>query len=326
MLDRALRAAIEPSFHCLVIDGDTSPTTRSTRSRTARGNPRSATRAPTTRRSPRPSPTSHLAREAIAADGEGATRFTRSPSPARPTRRPARDLARSIVQSSLVKSSIFGADPNWDASRHGGRAARAVAWLRDRSRARILNIQGTRVRCRRARIDRSPCVYARRMRAPESRSRSISTPARRGAGAATAWGCDCRRLLQRSTPPTLRLIVQTADARGEGLSPSPLQPELKRTFPSRRCRTSRVAGTRCVVSYGVHGSTGQLVSRSATHRPALLGRLSADRRARRRPDPRGLDGVNAELVTLPHRWSPRDGPLTSARTAALLRGKREITA
>jgi acetylglutamate kinase len=53
-----------------------------------------------------------LARQ-IAEDGEGATKLVEVRIAGAPDLAIARDLARSVAGSSLVKSAIFGADPNW---------------------------------------------------------------------------------------------------------------------------------------------------------------------------------------------------------------------
>ena len=50
---------------------------------------------------------------AIAEDGEGATKLVEVRVEGAPTEPMARDLAKSIAASSLVKAAIFGADPNW---------------------------------------------------------------------------------------------------------------------------------------------------------------------------------------------------------------------
>ena len=54
----------------------------------------------------------HLAKE-IAADGEGATKLIEVTVKGAPDDLSARMIAKKIVGSSLVKTAIFGADPNW---------------------------------------------------------------------------------------------------------------------------------------------------------------------------------------------------------------------
>lgn len=64
----------------------------------------------------------HLAK-AIARDGEGATCLIECQVSGAPNDKDARQIAKTIVGSSLVKSAIFGRDPNW--GRIAGAAGRA---------------------------------------------------------------------------------------------------------------------------------------------------------------------------------------------------------
>ena len=50
---------------------------------------------------------------AIAADGEGATKFLRCTVSNAADDASARILAKSVIASSLVKAAMFGADANW---------------------------------------------------------------------------------------------------------------------------------------------------------------------------------------------------------------------
>jgi glutamate N-acetyltransferase/amino-acid N-acetyltransferase len=54
----------------------------------------------------------HLAL-AIVADGEGATKTVEIQVTGAPTESAARDVGRAIARSALVKTAVFGADPNW---------------------------------------------------------------------------------------------------------------------------------------------------------------------------------------------------------------------
>src|SRR5690606_4579149 len=115
LLDRALRAAIDPSFHCLVIDGDMS--TNDTVIALANG---MAGNSPIDDPGPDydtfaealTSLCTELARD-IASDGEGATRLLEVAVTGAPSADIARDFACSIAGSNLVKAALFGADPNW---------------------------------------------------------------------------------------------------------------------------------------------------------------------------------------------------------------------
>ena len=50
---------------------------------------------------------------AMASDGEGATKLLEVVVTGAPSDAAARDVARSIANSPLVKAALFGADPNW---------------------------------------------------------------------------------------------------------------------------------------------------------------------------------------------------------------------
>jgi glutamate N-acetyltransferase/amino-acid N-acetyltransferase len=115
-LDAALRYVNERSFHCITVDGDTS--TNDTIAVLANG---LADNAPITSLD---SPdgrafvdgllrvAQHLARE-VARDGEGATRFVTIQVKGAPTDAEARQVGMSVARSPLVKTALFGADPNW---------------------------------------------------------------------------------------------------------------------------------------------------------------------------------------------------------------------
>lgn len=58
----------------------------------------------------------HVARtlaHEIVRDGEGATKFVEIQVVGAPTETAARDVGRAVARSALVKTAIFGADPNW---------------------------------------------------------------------------------------------------------------------------------------------------------------------------------------------------------------------
>jgi glutamate N-acetyltransferase/amino-acid N-acetyltransferase len=116
LLDRALRAAVDVSFNCLTVDGDTSTNDSCfVLASGALGNP------------PLTDPESadysafiaalthvctHLAKE-IARDGEGATKLVTVRVTGTLTPADARKVAKTIAESPLVKTALFGNDPNW---------------------------------------------------------------------------------------------------------------------------------------------------------------------------------------------------------------------
>ncbi|MCC7106562.1 MAG: bifunctional glutamate N-acetyltransferase/amino-acid acetyltransferase ArgJ [Chloroflexi bacterium] len=114
-LQSALKAAIANSFNMISVDGDTS--TNDTVLVLANGAAGGVALDGS-------GPDSNLFRQgltdvcevlatAIVADGEGAERTMRVEVSGAPTEQDARTVARAIASSSLVKSALHGADPNW---------------------------------------------------------------------------------------------------------------------------------------------------------------------------------------------------------------------
>jgi len=127
-----------------------------------------------------------LARQ-IAEDGEGATKLVEVRIAGAPDVATARDLARSVAGSSLVKSAIFGADPNW------GRVLSAIGarvgsrkWPVDPTRATV-HVQGVCVYAEGAPADIDPLALRAKMREPHV---TIDVKLVEGAASAVAWGCD----------------------------------------------------------------------------------------------------------------------------------------
>jgi acetylglutamate kinase len=266
LLDRALAAAIDPSFHCLVVDGDMSTNDTIIALANGRaGNP------------PITDPGAdyatfttaltelcvELARD-IASDGEGATRLLEVAITGAPDAAIARDLARSIAASSLVKAAIFGADPNWGRvlATVGARAG-SQGYPIDPHRATV-TIQSLVVYAGEPVLADPPALRSR-MRAPEVR---IEVALAAGTGSATAWGCDLGYDYVKINADYTSLIVQTADgglAKDDRLTN--YSPTFKRTLLVEALSyIARFSGTRCVVR----------VSGTALVRPALQQSLCAD--------------------------------------------------
>ncbi len=116
VLDAAMRQALDVSFNSISIDGDTS--TNDTLLVMANGT--SATAPITDLASPAGAAflsgliavCQHLAR-AIVRDGEGATRFVTIRVRGATSAADAKLAAMTIARSPLVKTALFGADPNW---------------------------------------------------------------------------------------------------------------------------------------------------------------------------------------------------------------------
>jgi glutamate N-acetyltransferase/amino-acid N-acetyltransferase len=114
-LKSALRRAVDDSFNMVSVDGDTSPSdTALLMANGLAGNPPLAAGTPGARlfRQALQRVCVHLAKE-IARDGEGATKLIEVTVQGARTRRDARLAARTVTTSSLVKTAVHGADPNW---------------------------------------------------------------------------------------------------------------------------------------------------------------------------------------------------------------------
>ncbi|HEX8790063.1 MAG TPA: bifunctional glutamate N-acetyltransferase/amino-acid acetyltransferase ArgJ, partial [Polyangiaceae bacterium] len=127
-----------------------------------------------------------LARQ-IAEDGEGATKLVEVRISGAPDVAIARDLARSVAGSSLVKAAIFGADPNW------GRVLSAIGarvgsrkWAVDPTRATV-QVQGECVYTAGAPTGADSVALRAKMREPHV---AVDVRLAEGTAAAVAWGCD----------------------------------------------------------------------------------------------------------------------------------------
>jgi glutamate N-acetyltransferase/amino-acid N-acetyltransferase len=115
LLDQALRDAVSVSFNCLTVDGDTSTNDSCfLLASGAAGNP------PITEHGRDYAVFTdalthvciYLAKE-IARDGEGATKLVTVRVLNAPDDTAARQVAKTIAESPLVKTALFGNDPNW---------------------------------------------------------------------------------------------------------------------------------------------------------------------------------------------------------------------
>jgi acetylglutamate kinase len=332
MLDRALHAAIEPSFHCLVVDGETSTNdTIYALANGLAGNPPIAepgadldafTRALT-------EICVEIARD-VAADGEGATRLLEVTVRGAPTPAIARDLARSIAASTLVKAAMFGADPNWGRimATVGARAG-AQRYSIDPHEAEVA-IQGVVVfGGGEPRLADAPALRAK-MRAPEVR---VEVALAAGDASATAWGCDLSYDYVKINADYTSLIVQTPDgalAKDDRLTR--YSPSFKRTLLVEALSyIARFAGTRCVVQYGGSGVRKPSLEqafcddikllRSVGLQPIVVHGGQLDPSADVKMIEMMLGGINSELVTLLN----LDGAHAigiSGKDGALLRARR----
>ena len=114
-LDRLLREAVEVSFNMVSVDSDTSTSDTALILANGEAGPVDLKRFGITLRAM----AIELAQE-IARDGEGASKLLEVTVSGARDRRQAKRIAKSIVNSPLVKTAVAGADPNW------GRVAMAI--------------------------------------------------------------------------------------------------------------------------------------------------------------------------------------------------------
>jgi glutamate N-acetyltransferase/amino-acid N-acetyltransferase len=124
----------------------------------------------------------YLAREAVR-DGEGATKLIEVKVSGALSLRDARLAARTIVSSSLVKTAVYGADPNW--GRVLAAAGRSGAALEEDKTE--LFIGGTRLV-----QGGAPVAFDKRsvVKHLNGKEVSINLNLHLGKAEATAWGCD----------------------------------------------------------------------------------------------------------------------------------------
>jgi len=251
VLSRALRRAVDRSFHCLVVDGDMS--TNDVVFALANG---LAANAPLAAEGPEAEAFTGALTEvcvelaqAIAGDGEGATRLVTIEVAGAPDEGVARDAAKSIAASSLVKAAIFGADPNWGRilATVGARAG-ARGWAVEPERAEV-RIQGIRVHGPDGPVAHDAELLRDRMREPRVR---VDVNLGAGGAAATAWGCDLSYDYVKINADYTSLIVPGTDgtvSRDDRLTR--YSPGFKRTLLVEALKyISRFSGTRCVLSLG----------------------------------------------------------------------------
>lgn len=128
-LKKALKKAVEATFNMVVVDGDES--TNDTVVLLANG--RSGAVINDEFQEALEYLCSKLARM-MAKDGEGATKFMEVQVTGAETISEARSAAKSVVSSSLVKTALFGADPNW------GRIIAAIGYSDAKMDEKIIDV------------------------------------------------------------------------------------------------------------------------------------------------------------------------------------------
>ena len=189
-----LKRAVDKSFNQIIVDGDTS--TNDCVIALANGQSRTTAMTATSQNAHKleemlTAVCQHLAK-AIARDGEGATCLIEVRVSGAPDDRAASQVAKTIVGSSLVKSAIFGRDPNW--GRIAAAAGRAgVKFHQDQLNIRLgdtLLLENGQPQD----FDRDAASnYLKQAAAGEYLKEDtvlISVDIGVGAGKSTAWGCD----------------------------------------------------------------------------------------------------------------------------------------
>jgi len=184
-LREALKRAVDLSFNMISVDGDTSPsdTALLLANGLAGGEPITAD-----------SPSADAFRQAlervcvhlaklIAADGEGATRLIEATVDGAADLSQARQAARAVISSALVKAAIHGADPNW------GRVVAAVGrsgadMVEDRIDLYLGDVQ---VIGAGRHLNSGKRAVNKLLKGKEI---NLRVNINLGEGSATAWGCD----------------------------------------------------------------------------------------------------------------------------------------
>jgi len=250
VLDTALTAAMESSFNNLTVDDDMSTNdVVFALANGLAGNPRITgpgadfDKFASTLRDL----CVELAKE-IAADGEGATRMLEVTVTGAPDPAVARDAARSIAGSSLVKAAFFGSDPNWGRvlATVGARAG-SQGWNVDFAKASV-SLQGVPV-FRGEPVEFDVPALRAKLRGPEVK---VDVALGGGSGSATAWGCDLSYDYVKINADYTSLIVQAPDG---GLSKDDRLANYSPSFKTKLLVEAlsyieKFDGTVCVIKYG----------------------------------------------------------------------------
>ncbi|GAO04874.1 bifunctional glutamate N-acetyltransferase/amino-acid acetyltransferase ArgJ [Anaeromyxobacter sp. PSR-1] len=250
-LQDALARAVERTLHMVTVDGEmsTNDTVYALANGLA-GNPRISDPGPDLDRleTALADLLEEMAR-AMAADGEGATKLVEVVVSGAPSDESARDCARAIASSPLVKAALFGADPNWGRvlATVGARAG-AMNYPIDPYRARVV-LQGVTVFEGGAPVELDREMLRTRMR--DSRI-DVLVELADGAARAVAWGCDLSYDYVKINADYTSLIVQRPDGGvGKDDRVSNYSPAFKRTLLAEALKyIAAFSGQVAVIKYG----------------------------------------------------------------------------
>ena len=315
-LDAALKQAAPDTFDQLVIDGDMSTNDSVfVLANGQAGNPRLTQAEGPAFRAFTAALTDlcdELARD-IAADGEGATKRLEVRVAGAPLPQVARDIARAICVSPLVKCAMFGQDPNW------GRimmtiGARCGSQRFDIDPARgAIAIQGVPV------YDAAPVAFDRaqlkaRLREPEV---VIAVDLRAGAASSKAYGCDLSYDYVKLNADYTSVLFEAPDG---GVRKDDrignYSPAFKRALLVQALGyISRFRGTRCVIHHGGAALARDGLRRAFCDDVLLLHSVGLS------PIVVLGGGSSAEVVTILNRAGGHAVGL-SGKDAALLRARK----
>jgi glutamate N-acetyltransferase / amino-acid N-acetyltransferase/acetylglutamate kinase len=186
---------------------------------------------------------------AIAADGEGATKLVEVVVSGAPTDEAARDCARSVASSPLVKAALFGADPNWGRilATVGARAG-AAGYAIDPFRATV-TLQGVVVFANGAPVALDREALRARMR--EGRI-DVLVELADGDARAVSWGCDLSYDYVKINADYSSMIVQRPDGQvAKDDRVANYSPAFKRTLLAEALKyIAAFSGQVAVIKYG----------------------------------------------------------------------------
>jgi acetylglutamate kinase len=255
-----------------------------------------------------------LARD-IAADGEGATKRLEVRVAGAPSPQVARDIAKAICVSPLVKCAMFGQDPNWGRIMMTiGARCGSQRFDVDPARAAIA-IQGAPV------YDAAPMAFDRaqlkaKLREPEV---VIAVDLRAGAASGKAYGCDLSYDYVKLNADYTSVLFEASDG---GVRKDDrignYSPAFKRALLVQALGyMSRFRGTRCVIHSGGAALARDGLRRAFCDDVLLLHSVGLS------PIVVLGGGSSAELVTILNRAGGHAVGL-SGKDAALLRARKRV--
>ncbi|MDV0447320.1 Arginine biosynthesis bifunctional protein ArgJ [Methanosarcinaceae archaeon Ag5] len=189
-LQKCLTAAVNKSFNMIVVDGDTSTNDMCLLTATGKTGVKIIDAAAVDSFQKALDHVLIELAKMIAKDGEGATKLVESTVIGAKTQNDANLAAKSIVRSPLVKTAIFGNDPNW------GRIVAAAGYSGadfDQTKITLSISNGTKTADLVKNgeiIEKDPAVLDELKKIMSAKTIFIKIDLGAGSETATAWGCD----------------------------------------------------------------------------------------------------------------------------------------